>query len=326
MHLATARAILATPATHRTHDVIFADPALIWAEHGDEVEQFNAVAAAQGWGEITVRCEDGPGDEQRFFYTYKGRETSVPYECDREDNMRSVHCIAAMVADDAVLYACNDVSGNSEWSFLALPPAQWRALEAEFGADAMAMRFTRVCGTYDDFCEQYFSDKNALRVYADEGDDAQDADEDPLAVLMAAIEAIGKDRGYRCSASYTLVLGTQLNILIIGGNQRESAALFKHGDFGAEVTACCQNLCLQSGYQLQCIAFLSQQELDADTEGKWTFGWMTRGACAQLRFDVGPSALAEPAPPVPSHMQFFARHWLTIAFFAGMLAVLIFGN
>ena len=160
MHLTAARGILATLPTQSSRQVIFRDDGLIWAEHGDEVEQWNVVAASQGWGEITVRCDDGPDQEQRFFYTYKGEEKQCPVEFDRDDNLRSVHFIAEIVRADAELGACNDLVGNSESAFVALSPDQWKSLEAEFGPGAMAQRFTRVKGTFDEFCDEFFRDEH----------------------------------------------------------------------------------------------------------------------------------------------------------------------
>lgn len=161
MHLATIRAILATPDADDAAAPIFTDDHLIWTEDGEEVAQWNAVAATEGWGAITVRQENGPDGAARFFYTYQGRETECPVHGDRDDNLRSILCIADLVQHDATLYACNETSGYSEYAFAAARPAQWTALETEFGPAAMTRRFTRVQGTFDQFCAAFFQHDGA---------------------------------------------------------------------------------------------------------------------------------------------------------------------
>lgn len=162
MHLDAARSIL---SAYRTPGERYGyrDEGLIWAEHGDEVDQWNDVAQDQGWGEITVRIEDDGTQNSFFYYSYKGVEMLCPSEGEREDNLRSVLAIAGLVRQDALLYACNDHVGNSEQAFLALSAQQWTALEAEFGKDAMVHCFTRAEGSHDEFCDKYFTDKNLHR-------------------------------------------------------------------------------------------------------------------------------------------------------------------
>jgi hypothetical protein len=333
MHLATARAILATPRAQGAHDAIPGDAGLIWAEHGDEVDQWNAVAATQGWGRITVRSEDGPGEDESFFYTFKGEERRCPFEGDRDDNLRSVLFIAELVRADADLYACNDHAGNSEQAFLALSPQQWRSLASEFGADAMAFHFTRAAGSYDEFCDVYFRDENV----SPDGQPEPDPADIALTELMDRLRELGAATGHSLAADYTLVMGSHLNILIASETRQASKSLFEDGSFGARVTDICKQQCQRDNYQLECIAFLSQEEMDADHDGTWTFGWMVAGACAQLRFDVTPyafagsggeqdSGVAETATWQERAKGFSRKHWLTISFFSFMLALLIYGK
>ncbi len=169
MHLAAARTILTLAKKRRALDGSdYAEFDLIWAEEGDEVEQWNAVADTQGWGDITVRVEEHGDRPWPHFYTYKGQEYQCPNEGDCDDNLLSVLTIAKIVSADAFLYACNDHCGNSEQGFLALSPAQWQSLEAEFGGDTMAYCFTRATGTLEEFSDAYFSEKNRDRHSDDE--------------------------------------------------------------------------------------------------------------------------------------------------------------
>ncbi len=336
MHSATARDILATPSDQSACDAISRADGLIWAEHGDEVAQWNRVAAAEGWGHITIRVEDGPGEEQRFFYTYKGREQQCPFEGDREDNLRSVHCIAHMVQADAQLAGCNDLVGNSESAFLALSHEQWTRMEDEFGAPALAQRFTPVRLSYDEFCAAFFRDEN-VRDYdepAEEPDDGPPSFEDMLVYLTHPLELRARELGFNFWFKHALD-GTRLNLLLVSPGKAESQALFANRAYLETLSRFCVQHCERNAHQLQCIAFLSEQE--ARHGEALATAWMKPGACPQLRFPVGGEERVEPhiaqlahaaSEPAPlGRVKLFARrHWLAIAFFAIMLAVLTLGT
>jgi hypothetical protein len=216
MHLAPARSILASFKTPSSRSVSHGAD-LIWAEHGDEVDQWNAVAATQGWGEITVRYEEHPGQMEAVFYTYRGYERQCPIEGDREDNLRSVLMIAELVRADAKLFACNAHCGNGEQGFLALSPAQWRSLEAEFGNEAMAFCFTRANGTFDEFSDKYYSNENMDRY--SEPDKAPVTDTLGEAQAPAAASLTGKERAANLARKHWLLIGFfafMLALLIFG--------------------------------------------------------------------------------------------------------------
>ena len=55
-----------------------------------------------------------------------------------------VHALARAVARELPLRFCRDSWGGSTLSFIALTPAQWQALDREFGSGAVAQRFAPV--------------------------------------------------------------------------------------------------------------------------------------------------------------------------------------
>ena len=154
MSLEFARAIL------RTHDederwelCCDGGEQFIWAEYGDEVDQFNRLAVA--FPEAVTAGLEGENDDIRM--RYRDRTVKVPLLFDRDDNLRAVHTLSQLTRADLEFRMLADTSGNSEQAFLMLPAAQWRQLEAEFGVAAVARRFMPVAPNFDTFREEAFA-------------------------------------------------------------------------------------------------------------------------------------------------------------------------
>lgn len=127
---------------------------LVWDEHGDEVERFNAIAALfPGIPTATI-----DGEDDRIQMTYGGATVAVPVEFDREDNLRAVHTLGQLSKADLEFRLCKDTSGNSEQAFLLLPPLQWKDLEREFGHETVARRFLALDPSYDSFIKEAFAE------------------------------------------------------------------------------------------------------------------------------------------------------------------------
>lgn len=167
MHFELAKTIAQTPKQQGSHSHIFDNnDAFVWAEHGDEIEQFNALAGADaGFEDIEVIANDDDADDMHS-YRYKGKALTVPLVDDREDNLISVHTLAQLVKADFELRMCVDTAGNSEQAFLVLTPAQWKELEDTCSAEAVRFRFFPLPAKLDDFMEQAFADEH-VRNYRD---------------------------------------------------------------------------------------------------------------------------------------------------------------
>ncbi len=138
-----ARTILAIPENRSSwEDVIMLEAyseRFIWDAYGDEVERWNALAGARLQH---VKREVVNGED--VFLSYKGRTLQEPLVGGREDNIIAIHTLNRLVNADSDIRYCVDSTGNSDAAFLALSPGDWRALEEEFGVQAVAYRFMPV--------------------------------------------------------------------------------------------------------------------------------------------------------------------------------------
>ncbi|MDB5823450.1 MAG: hypothetical protein JWR21_2154 [Herminiimonas sp.] len=109
----------------------------IWPENGEQVDRWNELAGAgaglQNVKKIVVKGKD--------VLSYKGRTLRPPFVQDREDDTIEIVTLNRLVRPDSEIRFCVDSWHSSEIAFLPLPPVAWRALEAEFGVEAVAYRF-----------------------------------------------------------------------------------------------------------------------------------------------------------------------------------------
>lgn len=89
-------------------------------------------------------------------YRYRGRTRLVPLRSDPDDGLRMVHALARLVRHDAEFRLCTATLENSEQAFLAMPPADWAALEALVGRKAVSRCFSRLAAGFDAFLRKAF--------------------------------------------------------------------------------------------------------------------------------------------------------------------------
>ncbi len=150
---ATARAVLAIPKEKSSwtryiqrdeHENEF-----LWTGNGDAVDRWNALfAGKQGVQAVNFTVE---GRKEDFFLAHHGRRLKAPVKHDRDDDMVVVLTLNRLVKGIAEIRFCVDSYHASDFAFLALPPAEWAALEAEFGAAAVGYRFMPLPDTMGGF-------------------------------------------------------------------------------------------------------------------------------------------------------------------------------
>jgi hypothetical protein len=140
---AAARAILAIPKdrsswTRYIQRDEHADE-FLWTGNGDAVDRWNAqFAGRQGVQPVAFSVE---GKKENFFLAHRGRKLQAPVKHDRNDDMVVLLTLSRLVKGIAEIRFCVDSYHASDLAFLAMPPAEWAALEAESGAPAVAYRF-----------------------------------------------------------------------------------------------------------------------------------------------------------------------------------------
>lgn len=140
---AAARAILAIPKeksswTRYIQRDEHADE-FLWTGNGDAVDRWNAqFAGKHGVQPVAFSVE---GKKEDVFLAYRGRKRQAPVKHDRDDDMAVLLTLNQLVKGIAEIRFCVDSYHASDLAFLAMPPFEWAALEAEFGAPAVAYRF-----------------------------------------------------------------------------------------------------------------------------------------------------------------------------------------
>lgn len=140
---AAARAILAIPKdksswTRYIQRDEHADE-FLWTGNGEAVDRWNALfAGKQGMQPVSFSVE---GKNKDFFLAYRGRRLQAPVKHDRDDDTVVMLTLNRLVKGIAEIRFCVDSYHASDLAFLAMPPAEWAALEAEFGAPAVGYRF-----------------------------------------------------------------------------------------------------------------------------------------------------------------------------------------
>lgn len=166
---ATACAILAIPKDKSSwtryiqrdeHEKEF-----LWTGNGDAVDRWNALFAGKpGMQAVNFTVE---GKKQNFFLAHRGRRLQAPVKHDRDDDLVVVVTLNRLVRSTSEIRFCVDSYHASELAFLALPPADWAALEAAYGAAAVGYRFMRLPDTMAAFWPrlQKVSDEAHARPY-----------------------------------------------------------------------------------------------------------------------------------------------------------------
>jgi hypothetical protein len=116
---------------------------------GEAVERWNELfAGKQDIGTVHATVE---GKKEHFFLEYCGSKLQAPVKHDRDDETVVVLTLNRLVKDVTEIRFCVDSAQADDLAFLALPPREWAALEAQFGAPAVARRFMQLPETMAKF-------------------------------------------------------------------------------------------------------------------------------------------------------------------------------
>jgi hypothetical protein len=99
---------------------------------------------------VTARresTEDAPGFTDRL--ASGNSSVTVPYVRSPDYCMRVTLALNGLVGDRAELRLVRASTGNSDWCYLPLRPADWDMLEAEGGRDLVEARFQRLPDTWE---------------------------------------------------------------------------------------------------------------------------------------------------------------------------------
>ena len=165
----TARAMLALPPQKDSWDhYVLKDEheaEFIWIGDGEAVERWNELFA--GKHDIETVHATVEGKKEHFFLAYDGSKLEAPVKHDRDDEMVVVLTLNRLVKSVTEIRFCVDSYHSSDLAFLALPPMEWSALEAEFGASSVGYRFMPLPDTMATFGPrlQKISDEVDARPY-----------------------------------------------------------------------------------------------------------------------------------------------------------------
>jgi hypothetical protein len=111
----------------------------LWTGDGEAVERWNELFA--GKDEVETVHATVEGKKEHFFLAYGASKLQAPVRHDRDDETVVVLTLNRLVRAVTEIRFCIDSAQADDLAFLALPPGEWGALEAEFGAPALAYRF-----------------------------------------------------------------------------------------------------------------------------------------------------------------------------------------
>jgi len=164
-----ARAMLALPPQHDAWERFIQkdehEGEFLWTGDGEAVERWNELYAGKhDVGTVHATVE---GKKEHLFLAYDGSKLQAPVKQDRDDETVVVLTLNRLVKDVTEIRFCVDSWHASDLAFLALPPFEWAALEAEFGAPAVAYRFMLLPDTVDKFWPRLkkVSDEAQARAY-----------------------------------------------------------------------------------------------------------------------------------------------------------------
>jgi hypothetical protein len=165
----TARAMLALSRQTDSWDDYMQKDAhegeFLWTGDGEAVERWNDLFA--GRQDVDAVRATVEGKKEHFFLAYGASKLQAPVKHDRDDEIVVVLTLNRLVKNVTEVRFCVDSCRCSDLAFLALPPAEWAALEAEFGAPAVGYRFLPLPDTMARFgpCLQRLFDQVDARPY-----------------------------------------------------------------------------------------------------------------------------------------------------------------
>jgi len=270
-----ARSILALSEEEDSWDFIKEehDP-FIWTDDDDTPERWNEITAKSKLPRVGHRIDSSDKDEREFL-TYKGKTVEVPLTHSRDDRLIILHTLARLVREDSDIRFCMDSYHSSNLAFLALPPADWKALEKEFGAKAVAFRFLAFPKDLKKFHEKAFSDENNRR-YGDE-EEEETPTEKALGALMDEIVGVAKPISPEAGTfrDSTLEGGKALGVLLHTTTDAEREAIRKDRKRVDRMINILTRGCTQLGLELAWFTIQSHETTDRDFKGWWGDGIKT---------------------------------------------------
>lgn len=163
--LTIAQEILAVPRTESSWECVLDNEDLfIWDENGDQVHFWNLMYGP----EAGLAAVDEESAHEGLFYSYQGNRIHVPIRDKREDDLIMLHVLNRLVRNDTELRFLIDSHGSSTHAFSALRPAEWQALEAQFGKVAVDFRYQVIADDLDSFIKEIWWTDHS-RDYGDSG-------------------------------------------------------------------------------------------------------------------------------------------------------------
>lgn len=125
----------------------------IWSDDEDPIgtwnRQLGGVLGAVG----DMEMPGGNGSQQLVF---RDRIVGVQLEFNRDDRFRLLHGLARVTHLESDLRLCLGSTHSSDVAFLAMPWADWKSLEFQFGVDTVDSHFLSLNRPFDEFMEAAF--------------------------------------------------------------------------------------------------------------------------------------------------------------------------
>ena len=126
----------------------------IWSDDEDPVGTWN-----RQLGNVLGAVNDKPipdrNGSQRL--SFRDRIVEVQLEFDRDDRFRLLHGLARVTRTESDLRLCLGSTHSSDVAFLAMPLADWKTLESQFGVDTVDSHFLSLDSPFDAFMEAGFA-------------------------------------------------------------------------------------------------------------------------------------------------------------------------
>jgi hypothetical protein len=140
-----AQAICASDSEEDAWDYIQANrESFFWTDDEQHVETLNRMRG------IAVQ-DQWQADELR--YIYRGKSARVPLRQNRDDLLLFIHALGLLVREECEFRLCRDSLHSSDHAFLAMPPADWAALESSVERSGVDAHFVPLDPDFDVFLE-----------------------------------------------------------------------------------------------------------------------------------------------------------------------------
>jgi hypothetical protein len=137
-----------------------------WNLMRDEAEKFiwtDDEEPENRWNELAKRAGTGSAlslhwtSDDRPDLHLDGNVLRVPLVFDRDDRFIILHSIAQIGCSVLELRFCLASAHSSDQAYLACPPEEWSALEAELGSAQLAKQFLKIPPDVKEFAKQLYA-------------------------------------------------------------------------------------------------------------------------------------------------------------------------